>query len=191
MRRLFAALIGLLLLGGWACAEAPFVFQNALGWDSTREEALAWLGEGAEADSDATEGYGNVETLVADDRSFGGLPCARVSITYFDGQMAGIFCYFKNAEIVDPLRLLDAVAAEYGEPTRYGTRSINDTAPSVFDTFCVWDLADGETRIGFYTYTRGGARYPYDQCIAFEHTPVMERLNAQSETFQAEQAASN
>lgn len=191
MRHLFATLLCLMLLPAQACAEGSFVFQDALRWDSAPEEALAWLGEGAEMDSDATEGYGNVQTLVAEDLSFGGLPCARVSITYFDGQMAGIFCYFRNAEIGDPLRLLDAVAADYGEPTRYGTRSINETAPSVFDTFCVWDLPDGETRIGFYTYTLGGARYPYDQCIAFEHTPVMEGLNASSESYQAEQAASD
>ncbi|MBE5807438.1 MAG: hypothetical protein E7317_03750 [Clostridiales bacterium] len=182
MRRA-AALLLVLLACFSAAAEGGFSFQGALTWQSGPEDALAWMGEGATIEEDAQQDYGTVETVVCDDLAFNGLRCARMSATFLDGAPAGLFCYFRNEDLGDPFALLDAVAKDYGEPTRYGAPDYYGSA-SAFATFCTWDY-DADTSIAIYTYTQSGARYPYDHCVAFEHTPVMQKLVERMDSYSA------
>lgn len=95
-----------------ALAEG-FLFDGAFTWNTTPEQAAAWLGEGAEVYNYSMGDYGEESYVTRDaDMTFLGLSCNAARVAYYDGHPFRVWLTFD----CDAQTLANALLKDYGEP---------------------------------------------------------------------------
>lgn len=172
------ALLALLfcLPGCGMAEEEPFRFDEGLTWASTPEEAVAWLGEGAEFQENTDEDLGKLGLVTKDDLEYAGLPCGRAAIIYYnDAMVYATFYYDADSAGADLEKLIRAVREKLGEP-EYLKTTQDAEMPEAFESMrvrCQWS-PDKDTHVSVLEITE--ADYPYLCGLFFENLPVEEQL---------------
>lgn len=177
MKRVLSVLVlvCLMLCSAAFAEEAGFVFEGVITWETTVEEAMAFLGENVERVDDSDEKVGTAVLLQGKDVKAFGHDTFAVSMLFLNDKLCTIEVLFED-EDVESLADLAAAASEV-----YGAAVAEEQSFSLFgffggrggdSTYCKW-TAIPDTSIKLIQLDS-----EYKCCFKMENEPVWDAINA-------------
>lgn len=113
-KKLLCALAMLALLPA-ALAEG-FVFDGAITWNASPQDAQAYLGDATTSAEDMGD-YGVLDIVARDGGECLGFDCGRAEFVFYDGDLFAIYAYFTGDSLNGDIHALaDRLSKDYGEP---------------------------------------------------------------------------
>lgn len=176
MLKLFACILALVFVPCLAYGEAyDFAFMDAITWNTSADEAMEFLGEGAMRVDDKDDSIGSLTLLRAEGVEVFGYLATALTLVFYNSELEGIGIAYTDEAVSDVETLIGCVEKVYGHSER-----LREDVKTLFDfiygskTRARWKLG-AETEIKVVDYTEVDGQYPY--LVSIENLIVSERLN--------------